>query len=78
MSVLAEINFFVLIKGSGGKEGGRERFERLIAQLVKVKHRGARRVAANPGDWGLDIIAGELTDNPDDNRGFDSRRSGAP
>lgn len=65
MSALAEINFFALIKGSAGKEGGRERFERLIAQLVKVKHRGARRVTANPGDWGLDIIVGELTDDAD-------------
>lgn len=63
MSALAEINFFALIKGSAGKEGGRERFERLIAQLVKVKHRGARRVTANPGDWGLDIIVGELTED---------------
>jgi hypothetical protein len=62
MSVLAEINFYALIKGSAGKEGGRERFERLIAQLVKVKHSSARRVTANPGDWGLDIIVGELTD----------------
>ena len=37
--------------------------ERLIAQLVKVRHRGARRVTANPGDWGLDIIVGELTED---------------
>lgn len=63
MSALVEINFFALIKGTAGKEGARERFERLIAQLVKVKHRGARRVTANPGDWGLDIIVGELTDD---------------
>jgi hypothetical protein len=63
MAALAEINFFALIKGSGGKEGARERFERLIAQLVKVKHRSARRVTANPGDWGLDIIVGALTDD---------------
>lgn len=65
MSVTAEINFYALIKGSAGKEGGRERFERLIAQLVKVKHSGARRVTANPGDWGLDIIVGELTNDAD-------------
>ena len=30
---------------------------------MKVRHRGARRVAANPGDWGLDIIVGELTED---------------
>jgi hypothetical protein len=53
------ISFHQLI-GPGGKEGARETFERLIAQLVRLRYRGVRRVAANPGDWGLDVIVGEI------------------
>jgi hypothetical protein len=60
MAVAPEINFYALIKGSADKPGGRERFERLVAQLVKLRHRAARRISANPGDWGLDIIVGEF------------------
>lgn len=57
-----EINFHALIKGSGDKPGARERFERLVTQLVKLRHSAARRISANPGDWGLDVIVGELDD----------------
>jgi hypothetical protein len=55
-----EINFHALIKGAAGKDGARTRFERLITQLVKLDHGAARRVEANPGDWGLDIIVGDF------------------
>jgi hypothetical protein len=41
------------IIGEGGKDGAREKFERLIAQLVRLQFRTAKRVEANPGDWGL-------------------------
>jgi len=53
------ISFHQLI-GDGGKEGAREKFERLIAQLVRVQLRTAKRVEANPGDWGLDVIVGDI------------------
>jgi NAD(P)H-hydrate repair Nnr-like enzyme with NAD(P)H-hydrate epimerase domain len=53
------ISFHQLI-GAGGKEGARETFERLIAQLVRLRYRTGRRVEANPGDWGLDVIVGEI------------------
>lgn len=53
------ISFHQLI-GAGGKEGARETFERLIAQLVRLRYRSVRRVDANPGDWGLDVIVGEI------------------
>jgi hypothetical protein len=53
------ISFHQLI-GDGGKEGAREKFERLIAQLVRVQLRTVRRIDANPGDWGLDVIVGEI------------------
>ena len=57
---MAGINFFELI-GSGGKAGARERFEGLIAQLVRL-HVGesAMRVDARAGDWGLDTFVGQL------------------
>jgi hypothetical protein len=53
------ISFQQLI-GPGGKEGARETFERLIAQLVRLQFRSVRRVQANPGDWGLDVFVGEI------------------
>ncbi len=53
------ISFHQLI-GPGGKEGARETFERLIAQLVRVQYRSVRKVEANPGDWGLDVVVGEI------------------
>lgn len=53
------ISFHQLI-GAGGKEGARETFERLIAQLVRLRFQTVRKVEANPGDWGLDVIVGDL------------------
>jgi hypothetical protein len=53
------ISFHQLI-GDSGKEGAREKFERLIAQLVRVQFRTISRVDAKPGDWGLDVIVGEI------------------
>jgi hypothetical protein len=56
---MAVISFHELIV-PGGKAGAREIFERLIAQLVRLQHRNVRLVEANPGDWGLDVIVGEI------------------
>lgn len=53
------ISFEQLI-AAGGKDGARETFERLIAQLVRLQYRTVRKVEPNPGDWGLDVIVGEL------------------
>jgi hypothetical protein len=55
------ISFHQLI-GPGGKEGARETFERLIAQLVGLKYKVVKRVEAHPGDWGLDVVVGEIDD----------------
>jgi hypothetical protein len=55
------INFHQLIR-EGGKEGARETFESLIAQLVRLQYPGVKRVEAHPGDWGLDVIVGEIDD----------------
>jgi hypothetical protein len=43
-----------------GNQGAREDFETMIGQLVRAIHPGARMIAANPGDWGIDVLVGEL------------------
>lgn len=53
------ISFHHLI-GEGGKDGAREKFERLIAQLVRLQIPTARRLGADPGDWGIDVFVGEI------------------
>jgi hypothetical protein len=41
--------------------GARQDFEEMIGQLVKAVRPGVTRtVAANPGDWGIDVFAGDL------------------
>jgi hypothetical protein len=49
---------------AGSKEGARPLFQKLILQLVKLKHRNARDIRPAPGDWGIDILLGELTSGP--------------
>src|ERR1700685_2804108 len=42
-------------------QGARGDFEELIGQLVTAVRPGvARVVAANPGDWGIDVFVGNL------------------
>ncbi len=53
------VNFHALI-GDGGKAGAREKFQRLIAQLVRLRYRAVRQIEPNPGDWGIDAFVGRL------------------
>jgi hypothetical protein len=53
---------FEQLVGPGGKEGARTTFERLIGQLVGLRYAGMKIVEANGGDWGLDVIVGEIDD----------------
>lgn len=53
------VNFYRLI-GEGGKPDAREKFQKLIAQLVRLRHGTARQIEANPGDWGIDVFVGEI------------------
>ncbi len=46
---------------SGGIEGARAKFQKLAAQVVKLKHKDAVEVLAAPGDWGIDVLVGTLT-----------------
>lgn len=43
-------------------QGGREDFEQMVAQLVRAVNPGVKAmvVAANPGDWGIDVFVGDL------------------
>lgn len=42
-------------------EGARVLFENLILDLVKIQHKSAKKIRASNGDWGIDIIFGQLT-----------------
>jgi hypothetical protein len=55
------INFAAHQFRAGNIAGAREDFEQMLAMLVAAVHPGARLIAANPGDWGIDVLAGELS-----------------
>ena len=57
-----EVISFEQLIGTGGKEGARTAFERLIGQVVGLRYAGIKIVEANGGDWGLDVIVGEIDD----------------
>lgn len=56
------IDFKTLISLAGSEEGARILFEKLITSIVKLKHKEARSIRPNPGDWGIDTYLGELND----------------
>ena len=41
--------------------GARDDFEQMLAMLIAAVHPGARQVAAHPGDWGIDVLLGDLS-----------------
>jgi hypothetical protein len=45
---------------AGGEAGARDDFEGMLAQLVAETFPDARRIAPNPGDWGIDVLVGDL------------------
>lgn len=45
-----------------GIETARTEFERLIEDIVALKHPDVRAVRANPGDWGIDAFVGQLNE----------------
>src|SRR5437762_5979293 len=55
------INFAAHQFRAGNISGAREDFEQMLAMLVAAVNPGARLIAANPGDWGIDVLAGELS-----------------
>jgi hypothetical protein len=55
------INFAAHQFRAGNMAGAREDFEQMLAMLVSGMYPGARLIAANPGDWGIDVLVGELS-----------------
>lgn len=51
---------FAAHQARANTQGAREDFEVMISQLVRAVRPGARMVAANPGDWGIDVVVGDL------------------
>jgi hypothetical protein len=55
------INFAAHQFRAGNIAGAREDFEQMLAMLVAAVRPGARLIAANPGDWGIDVLVGDLS-----------------
>jgi hypothetical protein len=55
------INFAAHQLRAGNMGGAREDFEQMLAMLISALHPGARAIAPNPGDWGIDVLLGELS-----------------
>lgn len=52
---------FAVHQVRAGADGARDDFQLLVAQLVRAVSPGARVIAANPGDWGIDVLVGTLS-----------------
>lgn len=48
------INFAAHQFRAGNMAGARDDFEQMLAMLISAIYPGARAIAANPGDWGID------------------------
>ena len=60
MSGQPAVNFAVH-QVRAGQSGAGEDFEEMLGLLVRATSGGdARLVFANPGDWGIDVLAGDL------------------
>ena len=55
------INFAAHQIRAGNMHGARDDFEQMLAMLLAAIYPGARAISANPGDWGIDILLGELS-----------------
>ncbi|MFI5912507.1 hypothetical protein [Dactylosporangium sp. NPDC051541] len=55
------INFAAHQIRAGNMHGARDDFEQMLAMLLAAVYPGARAISANPGDWGIDILLGELS-----------------
>jgi hypothetical protein len=55
------INFAAHQIRAGNMSGAREDFQQMLAMLVAAIYPGTRMIAANPGDWGIDVLVGDLS-----------------
>ncbi|MGN6128531.1 MAG: hypothetical protein ACTHON_18385, partial [Humibacter sp.] len=56
------IDFRIHAVRTGSDEAGRVDFHRMISALVGVMYPTAIDIRPDPGDWGLDVVAGSLED----------------
>jgi hypothetical protein len=58
---MVHIDLRALISKAGSEDGARVLFQRLVASLVRVKYKDAREIRPSPGDWGIDVLVGNLS-----------------
>lgn len=58
---MIHVDFRILISHAGSEDGARQLFQRLVASLVRLRYKDAREIRPCPGDWGIDVLVGELT-----------------
>jgi WD40 repeat protein len=51
---------FTLHEARAGQSGASADFEQMLALLVQATSGEANMIFANPGDWGIDVLAGDL------------------
>ena len=51
---------FITHEVRAGQQGAREDFEQMLGLLVQATHGDAHLVFADPGDWGIDVLVGNL------------------
>jgi hypothetical protein len=59
MVAVSMINF-IMHEARKGQQGAREDFEQMLGLLVQATHGDAHLIFANPGDWGIDVLIGNL------------------
>ena len=56
-----DINFQHLSILYHNVEAARQKFQELIGSLIQIKYQSAHSIRPFPGDWGIDVYVGELT-----------------
>jgi hypothetical protein len=51
---------FAVHQARAGQAGASEDFEQMLGLLVRATSGEANLVFANPGDWGIDVLVGDL------------------
>jgi len=51
---------FAVHQARAGSAGASEDFEQMLGLLVRATCGEANLVFANPGDWGIDVVVGDL------------------
>ncbi|MFS0733842.1 hypothetical protein ABC304_17800 [Microbacterium sp. 1P10UB] len=63
MTKPSKIDFRIHAIDAGSDDGGRVVFHRMLSALVGVEYPTATDIRADPGDWGMDVMAGSLVDS---------------